>query len=96
MPQQTGTFQTAHASKYLQQMCKHFSHKVEVTFDKTHGEAVLPYGPVLFDATEAVLTIEINGETAGQREKSRHIIDIHLQKFAFREGFEAMIWTKAV
>ena len=27
---QTGTFTTDHASKYLQQLCKHFAHKIEV------------------------------------------------------------------
>lgn len=35
--QQTGTFMTPNASKYLQQLCKHFAHKVAVVFDETEG-----------------------------------------------------------
>ena len=40
--QQSGTFQTPNASKYLQQLCKHFEHKVAVVFDESEGRAALP------------------------------------------------------
>lgn len=41
----TGVFATAQASKYLQQLCKHFAHKVEVTYGAQSGSAALPPGP---------------------------------------------------
>lgn len=92
MIKQTGTFNTANASKYLQQLCKHFAHKVEVTYDPTHGEAAMPNGPAVFDATDEMLTITVSGDSAEKLEQMRHVIDIHLKKFAFREEFEAMNW----
>ena len=33
----TGTYATPNGSKYLQQLCKHFAHKAEVTFDSLSG-----------------------------------------------------------
>ena len=88
MTQQTGTFQTLHASKYLQQMCKHFAHKVDVTYSETRGDAVMPFGAASFDATADLLTVSLKVETDAQLEQARHVIDIHLKKFAFRENFE--------
>ena len=33
---------TAHASRYLQQLCKHWSHNLTVDFDETHGTVTFP------------------------------------------------------
>ena len=41
----TGLFATDKASRYLQQLCKHFGHKADVRFDATSGEAALPPAP---------------------------------------------------
>lgn len=38
----TARYPTAHASKYLQQLCRHFAHKVAVRFDAHSGHAALP------------------------------------------------------
>ena len=38
-----GTFTTPNASKYLQQLCKHFAHKVDVEYDETRGKALSLY-----------------------------------------------------
>ena len=35
---------TASASRYLQQLCKHWSHKFAVVFDAQHGHIPLPMG----------------------------------------------------
>ncbi|WP_417249161.1 DUF2218 domain-containing protein [Celeribacter sp.] len=96
MPRQTGTFHTAHASKYLQQMCKHFAHKVEVNYDPTHGEAKMPFGTATFDATDELLTVTLDAQAPEQLDKARDVIDVHLQKFAFREEFDGMNWEEAV
>ena len=33
---------TAHASRYLQQLCKHWSHNLVVDFDQAHGTVTFP------------------------------------------------------
>ena len=42
MPVATTRFQTPHAAKYVQQMCKHFAHKVTVEEVGGEGRFALP------------------------------------------------------
>ncbi len=94
MATQTGTFQTPQASRYIQQLCKHFAHKVEVSYDDTKGQAALPPGPAKMVAEVDRLRVETAAEGAKGLETARYIIDSHLKTFAFREGFEAMEWAE--
>ncbi|WP_460272434.1 DUF2218 domain-containing protein [Celeribacter sp. ULVN23_4] len=89
---QTGRFETQHASKYLQQLCKHFAHKVEVEYTSTAGQAALPSGPATLEANEQSLIVRLTAQDDVGMGKARAIIDVHLKKFAFREAFEEMAW----
>lgn len=90
-----GTFPTPHASKYLQQLCKHFAHKVDVSFDETSGEAALPPGPARLSADPEMLRVEISAADPDGLRKARGVIDRHLETFAFREDFKGMAWVAA-
>ena len=88
-----GYFATQHASKYLQQLCKHFAHKIEATHSQDSGVARFVFGPAYFTADAEKLSVRFDLESADAIEPAKHVIDSHLKKFAFREDFEAMIWT---
>ena len=88
-----GHFATPNASKYLQQLCKHFGHKVDVEYDESAGLAALPCGPARMTATAEGLSVSIDLEDLDNRQKAQSIIDSHLERFAFREDFKAMNWT---
>ena len=88
----TGTFATAHASKYLQQLCKHFAHKVEVTHDAHRGSVTLPLGPAELTADDTTLTVTVSAPDAEGILRAQSVIDRHLVPFAFRETFEKMDW----
>ncbi|MAC77073.1 MAG: 2,4-dihydroxyhept-2-ene-1,7-dioic acid aldolase [Rhodobacteraceae bacterium] len=92
MLKEKGVFATPAAGRYLQQLCKHFAHKVEVRFDDTRGEAALPPGPAVMAATPERLEIVISAADAEGLELARGIIDSHLVRFAFREDFTGMDW----
>ncbi|UWR47376.1 DUF2218 domain-containing protein [Phaeobacter inhibens] len=91
----TGHFDTPNASKYLQQICKHFAHKVAVTHDDTKGTVALGMGPATLTAEDQHLRAEVTAPTAEELDHARQIIDNHLKRFAFREEFEAMTWASA-
>ncbi|MCR8550974.1 DUF2218 domain-containing protein [Salipiger sp. P9] len=93
--QETGTFQTPNASKYLQQLCKHFAHKIEVEYDATSARMALPTGPATLNASDETLHAEISAEDNEGLLRARGIIDKHLERFAFREEFSGMTWTAA-
>lgn len=86
-------FETENASKYLQQLCKHFAHKVTVEFDAETGRAELPPGPATLAADASGLDIAVTGPDAAGLARAKHIVEDHLLRFAFREAPEALAWT---
>ena len=92
MRKQTGQYETQHASKYLQQLCKHFRHKVNVTYDIQQGDVAFPFGKATLEATDEALVVVISGEDDNALTRGRMVIDSHLKRFAFREKFESMAW----
>lgn len=92
---ETARFATPHGSRYLQQLLKHLAHRIAVDYDDRQGSAALPSGPARLVADPDSLTIEITAEDEAGLDRARHIIDDHLKRFAFREGFDGMGWQRA-
>ncbi len=93
MTQTKTAFKTPNASKYLQQLCKHFGHKVRVEFSPINGVIDLPYGRCKLAANDDHLAIEGQAEAAkiGQLEQ---MMASHLARFAFREN-PTLTWQRA-
>lgn len=93
MPTTTGYLKTENASKYLQQLCKHFGHKIEVSYDSNKGWAAFEMGTAHMIANTTGLTVTCDVDDAKGIEVVHHVIDSHLKKFAFREAVNTMDWT---
>lgn len=88
----TASAKTQHASKYLQQLCKHWSHKAEATFSPDAGHLVFPSGTTLTlsahsDHLEMTTTVPADADLVQWQD----VVDRHLERFAFREELE-IIW----
>ena len=93
MPVCTANVETSHASRYLQQLCKHWSHKFAVDFDASRG--VIPFNPETsldLAADDKVLRITLHVAEAGNLERMQTVVDDHLKRFAFREEL-SIVWT---
>ncbi|SEQ60746.1 hypothetical protein SAMN05428995_105282 [Loktanella sp. DSM 29012] len=88
-----GHFDTTQASRYLQQLSKHFAHKAEVRFGPASAEIALPPGNVALTATDDVLRVVVTTDDPEKLDRMRGIVDSHLARFAFREAFSAMAWA---
>jgi len=86
-----GSVQTEHARKYLQQLCKHFAHKVEVDFTPDKGHVSFPMGPCIIQADNTTLRFEGQSEKADGIKAMKGVIISHLDKFAWREQIE-YVW----
>lgn len=82
----TSKIETNRASSYLQQLCKHFSHKVDVQFDPEAGQINLPFGKCELSATATDLTMVVSAENQADLSKAARVISSHLERFAFREN----------
>ena len=93
MTQTTAIVTTGNASRYLQQLCKHFAHKVQVEFTPEEGTVSLPFGTchLSADAEKLVLKAEAKRFAIGRMER---FLGDHLARFAFRENPE-ITWHRA-
>lgn len=86
---------TTSASRYLQQLCKHWSHKFDVTFDADHGHVPLPLGTADLDAAPDALTVTCTVAEGGDLDRMQQVVADHLNRFAFREGELVFDWRPA-
>ena len=86
---------TPNASRYLQQLCKHWSHKFDVTFDPSQGRVALPTGIASMVASDDALTVSLTLNAGGDMARLRQVVADHLNRFAFREGEFAFDWQPA-
>lgn len=93
MAKSTADVATENASKYLQQLCKHWSHKLVTEFDPAKGRVDFPSGVQLFleaDGSGLHLALEAPEESL---ERMEGVVADHLKRFAFREEL-AFDWIK--
>jgi len=86
---------TLSASRYLQQLAKHWSHKMEVHFTPEEGTILFPNGSKLdmradSETLDIVLTVPDGEDTARMRE----VVSSHLDRFAFREAPLTFDWRE--
>lgn len=99
----TAQVKTEKASRYLQQLCKHWAHNLAVEFDETKGSVVFPKdargaewpGDGLFtmQAGTDALTCRIEASSPGQLDGLKGAVERHLNRFAFREGELVFDWV---
>ena len=85
MSQATAIVPTAHASRYLQQLCKHWANKFPVAFTPEHGQIDLGEDRlVILDADSEKLTVGVK-TSAENLARLQEVVVNHIVRFAFRE-----------
>jgi len=90
----TSTAKTASAAKYLQQLCKHFAHKVPAEWDAASGKVSFPFGLCFLEASQMCLRIRCEADDAQKIDRMKHVLDDHLERFAWREKLK-LEWCEA-
>lgn len=93
---------TVHASKYLQQLCKHWQHSLAVESNAERGFIVFPKdargadwtadGKATLVAGAEALTVMIEASSEAHLEALKGTVARHLDRFAFREAPLAFHW----
>jgi len=83
-----------HASRYLQQLCKHWSHKFQTDISPVAGTISLPAGTVKLAADEATLAVELSAEDEAAIERLESVVAEHLKRFTFREEL-VFVWRRS-
>ncbi|TAK48516.1 MAG: DUF2218 domain-containing protein [Xanthobacteraceae bacterium] len=94
MLQARAVFPTSSGSRYLQQLCKHWSHKFTVEFTPETGRIALGNDRVCrLEATPEHLVMVAEAPDAEALEHLEGVIVRHVQRFAFRENLDAVSWS---
>lgn len=86
--QTQATLQTAKASTYIKQLCRHFAHKITVEFDDEQGMAYFKMGTCAMQALPGQLVLLASAEDQAALDQVQHIVSDHLERFAFREALK--------
>jgi hypothetical protein len=73
---------TEHASRYLQQLCRHWAHRFPTEFSADAGRIALPLGETRLGADDDA--VKLSG--------LRDVVVRHVERFAFRESLR-FEWT---
>lgn len=82
------TIETNKASGYLQQLCKHFGHKLDVEFTPQQGSIRFDFGAADLHANQETLTMTAMAERAENLARLERVLASHLERFAFRENLK--------
>ena len=84
---------TPTGSRYLQQLCKHWAHKLPVSHDTKQGRIEFSTGTCELGADDTALTMTISASAAESLPVLEDVVERHLKRFAFREALE-ITWTR--
>ena len=94
MPTSRTSIDTPNASRYLQQLCKHWSHKHAVTFDTCSGLIDFGHSKCSLEAAGSILKLELSAHEASRLNHMEGVIATHLQRFARQESL-SVDWALA-
>lgn len=87
---------TRSGSRYLQQLCKHWAHKMPVEFTSEAGTVSFPSGAIArMTAYPEHLEVAIELPDEAAAEQMQDVVARHLDRFAFREAPLSFDWRAA-
>jgi uncharacterized protein len=85
---------TAHAQRYMTQLCKHWGHKFPVSYDAHHGAIELPAGGCTMEADAETLAVRVEAAEDTNLPRLEQVVEDHIKRFAFREEL-TFVWSRS-
>jgi hypothetical protein len=79
---------TPKASVYMKQLCRHFAHKVDASFDDERGRIAFPAGVCRLEAAGGVLVLAADADDEESLRRVEDVVASHLERFASRDDLE--------
>ena len=95
MPASKSEISSTSSRKYMIQLCKHWSHKLNVTWDDQTGRIEFDGGRVCELETDGNrLSMRVVTQGDEELERTQNTVVNHLKRFAFREEFGDIAWER--
>jgi hypothetical protein len=82
---------TTTPARYIGRLCKHFAHKIPVSFDEQQGRIEFDFGLALLEAERDGLRLSVQSTDPEHLEKLKQVVASHFERFAWREAL-ALDW----
>lgn len=92
MLKSASTFKTEKGERYLNQLIKHFAHKIEAQSTGQEGFAQFGYGAASMKSDADGLHVAVEAGSEEELARTKFVIESHLIRFAFREELEKLEW----
>jgi len=89
----SATAPTQLAERYLNQLCKHFAHKLPAKAENGEGRIEFPFGVADLQASETVLNLSVGASSLDDLKRMQKVVEDHLLRFAFREKLSSLDWN---
>lgn len=83
---------TPKASRYMQQLAKHWAHKMAVEYDAERAMVPFPTAALTMEAGPESLALTLTPTGEEDIAGLKHVVEKHLDRFAFREGELVYDW----
>jgi hypothetical protein len=84
---------TASGGKYVQQLCKHWAHKLPVELEGDCGVVTFVGAVATMKADAEAIDVSVRGEDRDQVDRLKDVVAQHLDRFAFREAPLTYDWA---
>jgi hypothetical protein len=85
---------TTNAAKYLQQLCKHWSHRLRVELQEGVGTVHFPDAVATMTARSSDLVVSVEADDEQMLDLIKGVVAKHLDRFAFREAPLSFQWSQ--
>lgn len=86
---------TENGWKYIQQLCKHWSHKLTVEISDQKGVVTFENATAVMTSDATAITVMIETQSQEVLERLKGVVSSHLDRFAFREAPLPFAWQNA-
>ena len=84
---------TASGEKYVQQLCKHWSHKLPVELDGATGVVTFDGAVTTMKADAEAIHVSVVGDDREMVDRLKEVVAQHIDRFAFREAPLTYDWV---
>ncbi|MCK2043553.1 DUF2218 domain-containing protein [Chromohalobacter sp. TMW 2.2308] len=95
MSESQAVVSTTSGSRYINRLCKHWQHKLDVSHDEHQGRVTFDGGVCHMRAEAGALHLQLTAEDAAIRERLEEVVAVHLKRMASREELD-IVWQPGV
>ena len=80
----TAFVRTDTPARYISRLCKHFAHKLPVSFDEHLGRIEFPLALALLQSSTAGLTLQVRASTTEELHRIQQVVASHFERVAWQ------------